>query len=118
MLNARHGAPGTAHRMCGVLRSSSCRHRFFSFFHGEDVYLGQRSPSVRIFLFLLFPVFFFQCEVSVAMDGVQQRSGAGWRITFQRAYAARLWCLYRTNDLCQKETGTVRIDEFICWLSA
>jgi len=32
------------------------------FFHGQNVYLGQRSPIMRIFLFLLF-VIFFQCEV-------------------------------------------------------
>jgi len=32
------------------------------FFHGQNVYLGQRSPIMRFFLFLLFFVF-FQCTV-------------------------------------------------------
>jgi len=34
-----------------------------AFFRGQNVNWGQRSPIMRIFLFLLFFVFIFQCTV-------------------------------------------------------
>jgi len=33
------------------------------FFHGQNVSIGQRSPMMRIFLFLLFLCIFFQCAM-------------------------------------------------------
>jgi len=38
------------------------------FFHGQNVYLGQRSPIMRIFLFLLFCVCFFSVRGEVSIN--------------------------------------------------
>jgi len=46
-----------------VAREHNRRRTRRFFFHGQNVYLGQRSPIMRIFLFLLFCVWFFQCAM-------------------------------------------------------
>jgi len=42
------------------------------FFHGQNVSLGQRSPIMRIFLFLLFLCVFFSVRGEVCINPYSQ----------------------------------------------